>query len=156
MGCVSKAGWALVCVGEAQSLAYICVLLFTNLIQQPFSPFKYATSSLVTLTLASPLSPPPPEHIGRPWPKHRRWWATPCWPYGLYLWICSAPLILLMLRRLPPLLTVGTLLLLCSIQNPDARPPPSTSHCRATCFVTSSAPSSSRFVSSHPGPPDPC
>jgi hypothetical protein len=34
MDCMSKAGWALVW-GEAQSLAYICVLLFTNLIEQP-------------------------------------------------------------------------------------------------------------------------
>jgi hypothetical protein len=34
MGCVSKAGWALVW-GEAQSLAYICILLFPNLIEQP-------------------------------------------------------------------------------------------------------------------------
>jgi hypothetical protein len=34
MGCVRKAGWALVW-GEAQSLAYKCVLLFINLIEQP-------------------------------------------------------------------------------------------------------------------------
>jgi hypothetical protein len=34
MGYVSKAGWTLVW-GEAQSLAYICILLFTNLIEQP-------------------------------------------------------------------------------------------------------------------------
>jgi hypothetical protein len=38
MGCVTKAGWALVW-GEAQSLAYICVLLFTNLIEQPLILF---------------------------------------------------------------------------------------------------------------------
>jgi hypothetical protein len=35
MGCVSKTGWALVRGGEAQSLVYICVLLFPNLIEQP-------------------------------------------------------------------------------------------------------------------------
>jgi hypothetical protein len=32
MGYVSKTGWTLVW-GEVQSLAYICVLLFTNLIE---------------------------------------------------------------------------------------------------------------------------
>jgi hypothetical protein len=37
MGYVTKAGWTR--VGEAQSLVYICVLLFTNNIEQPFSPF---------------------------------------------------------------------------------------------------------------------
>jgi hypothetical protein len=36
MGYVSKAGWALVW-GEAQSLASICLLLFTNLNEQPFT-----------------------------------------------------------------------------------------------------------------------
>jgi hypothetical protein len=39
MGYVSKVGWIFVW-GEAQSLAYICVLFVTNLIEQPCSPFQ--------------------------------------------------------------------------------------------------------------------
>jgi hypothetical protein len=37
MDCVSKTGWTLV-VEKAQSFAYICVLLFINLIEQSISP----------------------------------------------------------------------------------------------------------------------
>jgi hypothetical protein len=50
MGYVSKAGWTFVW-GEAQSLVYICVLLFTNLIEQHFSPFQHGvTASFLPLT----------------------------------------------------------------------------------------------------------
>jgi hypothetical protein len=94
-------------VEEAQTLAYKYVLLSFELIEQPFSPFQHGISSLVTLTLASPTLSPPPEQIGRPRPKHRRWQASPCWRV-----LCirgSAPLLLPPLRlgscaAAPPLL----------------------------------------------------
>jgi hypothetical protein len=49
---VSKASWALVW-GETQSLAYICVLLFSNLIEQPLlTIFHLPTRHTISCLLA--------------------------------------------------------------------------------------------------------